>query len=57
MSTPLVDKINKVPHDVWEVLFHDFFSPEILRGIDVPMMDEAAIEDFESWSDDEPTIS
>ena len=34
-----------------------FFSPEILRGIDVPMMDEAAIEDFESWSDYKPTIS
>ena len=57
MSVPPVDKIDEVPDDMWEVLFQDFLSPEVLRGIDVPVMNEAVIEDFESWSDDEPTIS
>ena len=54
---PPVDKIDEVPDDVWEVLFHDLLSPEVLRRIDVPVMNEAAVEDFESWSKDEPTVS
>ena len=35
----------------------DFLSPEVLRGIDIPVMDEATIEDFESWNDNETTVS
>ena len=54
MSMPHVDKINEAPDNVWEV---HFLSLEVLRSIDVPVMNEAAIEDFEIWSDDEPTVS
>lgn len=39
-----------------EALCQDFLSPEVLCGIDVPMMNEAAIEDLESWSDGEPSV-
>ena len=48
MSLPPVDKIDDVPDNMWEVLFQDFLSSEFLRGIDVPVMNEAVIEDFES---------
>ena len=54
MSMPRVDKINEVPDNVWEV---HFLSLEVLHSIDVPVMNEAAIEDFEIWSGDEPTVS
>ena len=47
MSVPPVDKIHEVPDDVWDVLFQDFLSPELLHGLDIPMMDERAIEEFE----------
>ena len=53
MSVPPVDKIHEVPDDVWDVLFQGFLSPELLRGLDIPVMDERAIEEFEKWSDDE----
>ena len=43
-----------LPDDVWEVNFQKFFSLDVIPGIDVPVMNEAA---FESWSDDEPTVS
>ena len=43
-----------LPDDVWEVNFQKFFSLDVIPGIDVPVMNEGA---FESWSDDEPTVS
>ena len=54
MRMPHVDKINEARDNVWEV---HFLSLEVVRSIDVPVMNEAAIEDFENWSDDEPTVS
>lgn len=45
MSVPPVDKINEVPDDVWGKYF---FEPGGLRAIDILVMNEAAIEDFES---------
>ena len=53
---PPVDKIHKVPDDVWGVLFRGFLSPELLRGLDIPVMDERAIEEFEKWSNDENEV-
>ena len=49
---PPVDKIHEdeVPDDVWDVVFQGFLSQELLRGLDIPMMDERAIEEFEKWS-------
>ena len=47
---PPIDKIHEVLDDVWDILF-GFLSPELL--LDIPMMDERAIEEFEKWSDDE----
>ena len=51
MSVPPVDKINE--GFLMTCGKYNFLSSEILDGIEVPLMDEAAIEDFESWSDDE----
>ena len=56
MSMPLVDKIDKVLHDVWDVVFQGFLSPELLRGLDIPVIDERRIEEFEKWSDDENKV-
>ena len=56
MSVPPVDKIDEVPDDMWDVLFHGFLSPELLRGLDIPVMDKRAIEEFEKWSDDENEV-
>ena len=56
MSMPPVDKIDEVLHDVWDVVFQGFLSPELLRGLDVPVMDERAIEEFEKWSNDENKV-
>ena len=56
MSVPPVDKTDEVPNDVWDVLFQDFLTPELLRRLDTPMMDEGAIEEFEKWSDDENEV-
>ena len=56
MSVPPVDKIHEVPNDVWDVLFWGFLSPELLRGLDIPVMDERAIEEFEKWSNDENEV-
>ena len=53
MSVPPVDKIHEVPDDVWD---EHFLSPELLRGLDIPMMDERAIEKFEKRSDDENKV-
>ena len=50
---PPVDKIHEVLDDVWDVVFEGFLSQELLRRLDIPMMDERAIEEFEKWSDDE----
>ena len=50
ISVPPVDKIHKVPDDVWDVFFQGFsscLSPELLHRLDVPMMDERTIEGFE----------
>ena len=47
MSVLPVDKIDKVPDDVWDVLFRDFLSPELLHRLDTPVMDKGAIEEFE----------
>ena len=57
MSVPPVDKIHEVPDDVWDILLQGFLSPELLRGLDIPvLMDERAIEEFEKWSDDENEV-
>ena len=56
MSVPPVDKIDEDPHDVWDVLFQGFLSPELLRWLDIPVMDERAIEEFEKWSSDENKV-
>ena len=56
MSMPPVDKIDKVPDDMWDILFQGFLSPELLRRLDILVMDERAIEEFEKWSDDEKEI-
>ena len=40
-----------------KLLIQDFLSPEVLRGIDIPVMNEAAVEDFESLNYDERTVS
>ena len=53
---PHVDKIHEVPNDVWDVLFQGFLSQELLRGLDIPALDERAIEEFEKWSDDENEV-
>ena len=53
---PPVDKIHEVPDDVWDVVFQGFLSQELLRGLDIPVMDERAIEEFEKWSDDENEV-
>ena len=53
---PPVDKIDEVADDVWDVLFQGFLSPELLRRLDIPVMDERAIEEFEEWSDDENEV-
>ena len=53
---PPVDKIHEVPDDVWDVVFQGFLSQELLRGLDIPVMDERAIEEFEKWSDDENKV-
>ena len=53
---PPVDKIHEVPDDVWDVLLQGFLSPELLCGLDIPVMDERAIEEFEKWSDDENEV-
>jgi len=53
MSVPPVDKIDEVPDNLWDVLFQGFLSPELLRRLDIPVMDEGAIEEFEKWSNDE----
>ena len=50
---PPVDKIHEVPDDVWDVVFQGFLSQELLCGLDIPVMNERAIEEFEKWSDDE----
>ena len=56
MSVPPVYKIHEVPDDVWGVLFQGFLSPELLRGLDIPVIDERAMEEFEKWSDDEDEV-
>ena len=56
MSMPPVDKIDEVPDDVWDLLFQGFLSPELLCRLDIPVMDERAIEEFEKWSDDENKV-
>ena len=56
MSVPPVDNTDKVPDDVWDVLFQSFLSPELLCGLDIPVTDEKAIEEFEKWSDDENEV-
>ena len=56
MSVPLVDKIHKVPDDVQDILFEGFLSPEPLRELDTPMMEERAIEEFEKWSNNENEV-
>ena len=48
MSMPPVDKIDEVPDNLWDVLFQGFLSPELLRRLDTPVMDEGAIEEFEN---------
>ena len=53
MSVPPVDKIHEVLDDVWD---EHFLNPELLRGLDIPVMDERAIEEFEKWSDDENEV-
>ena len=53
---PPIDKIDEVPDDMWDVLFQGFLSPELLRGLDIPVMDKRAIEEFEKWSDDENEV-
>ena len=56
MSVPPVDKIDKDPHDVGDVLFQGFLHPELLRGLDIPVMDERAIKEFKKWSNDENEV-
>ena len=56
MSVPPVDKIHEVPEDVWDLLFQGFLSPEPLRGLNIPVKDKRAIEEFEKWSDDENKV-
>lgn len=56
MSMPPVDKIDEVPDNLWDVLFQGFLSPELLRRLDIPVMDEGAIEEFEKWSNDENEV-
>ena len=53
MSVPPVNKIHEVLDDVWD---EHFLNPELLRGLDIPVMDERAIEEFEKWSDDENEV-
>ena len=53
---PPVDKIHEVPDDVWDVVFQGFLSQELLRGLDIPVMDERVIEEFEKWSDNENEV-
>ena len=45
---PPVDMIHEVPDDVRDVLFRGFLRPEPLRGLDILVMDERALEEFES---------
>ena len=56
MSMPPINKIDEVPDDMWDMLFQDFLSPELLHRLDTPVMDEGAIEEFEKWSDDENKV-
>ena len=56
MSVPPIHKIDKVPDAVWDVLFQGFLSPELLRRLDILVMDEGAIEEFEKWSNDENEV-
>ena len=53
---PPVDKIHKVPEDAWDVPFQGFLSPDPLRGLDIPVVDKIAIEEFDKWSDDENKV-
>ena len=48
--------VDKVPNDVWDVPFQGFLSLELLHRLDIPVMDEGAIEEFEKWSDDENKV-
>ena len=53
MSMPPVDKIDEVPDNSWDILFQCFLSQKFLHRLDIPVMDEGAIEEFKKWSDDE----
>ena len=53
---PPIDKIHEVPEDTWDILFQGFLSPEPLRGLDIPVMDKRAMQEFEKWSDDENKV-
>ena len=53
---PPIDKIHEVPEDTWDILFQGFLSPEPLRRLDIPVMDERVIEEFEKWSNDENKV-
>ena len=48
--------VDKVPDNVWDVPFQGFLSLELLCRLDIPVMDEGAIEEFEKWSDDENKV-
>ena len=48
--------MNVPPDNVWDVLLQGFLSPELLRGLDIPVMDKRAIEEFEKWSNDENNV-
>ena len=56
MSVPPIHKIDEVPDDVWDVLFQGFLSPELLHRLDILVMDEGAIEEFEKWSNNENEV-
>ena len=53
---PPVDNRDEVPDDMWDVPFQGFLSPELLCGLDIPVTDERAVEEFEKWSDDENEV-
>ena len=53
MSVPHVDKIEEVPHDA---CFSSLLRPELLRRLDIPVIDKRAIEEFEKWSNDENEV-
>lgn len=44
-----VNKRDEVLDDMWDTFFQDFLSPDVLDGLERPIIDENVTEGFSDW--------